>query len=158
MEPKEKLNFLGIGPKIALWTFPALAVSLILAYSFPQLFRLRFLPASLHLWIGWLLLGIGIIFYFATVRSLLTGLKQNKLITTGTFHLCQNPLYTSIIVFIISAVSVFTASWLVFLSSVVAYAAFKKNIQTEYDQLSRIFGEEYNEYRKKTRELFPIPK
>jgi protein-S-isoprenylcysteine O-methyltransferase Ste14 len=158
MEQQEKLSFLGVGPRIAIWTIPTLAISLVLAYSLPQFFRIHILPYGMHVWIGWILLAIGIIFYVATVRTLISGLKQNKLITTGTFRLCQNPLYAALILFIIPAVSFLTASWLVFLSSVVAYLAFKKYIQSEYDQLSRIFGEEYNEYRKKTRELLPLPK
>ena len=158
MEQNEKLSMMGVGPRIALWTFPTLAISLVLAYSLPQFFRIRILPCYAHIWIGWILLSIGIIFYGATARTLLIGLKQNKLITTGTYRLSQNPLYASLILFIIPAVSFLTASWLVMLTSVVAYFAFKKYIQAEYDQLSRIFGEEYNEYRKKTREIIPLPK
>jgi protein-S-isoprenylcysteine O-methyltransferase Ste14 len=157
MEQSEKLSFLGIGPKIAVWTIPSLAATIILAYSFPQFFRIHILPFSLNLWIGWILLGAGMIFYFATVRTLIKGLNQNKLMTTGTFRLCRNPLYASIIVFIIPAVSLLTASWLVFLCSFIAYFSFKKYIQSEYDQLSRIFGDEYREYSRKTREIIPLP-
>lgn len=158
MEQKEKLSFLGVGPKIAIWTFPALAISLFLANSFPQFFRPRLLPYGIHIWIGWILLVFGLIFYVITARTLISGLKQNKLITTRTYRLCQNPLYAALILFIIPSISFLTASWLVMLSSIVAYLAFKKNIQAEYDRLSRMFGEEYNEYRKRTREFIPLPK
>ena len=83
MAQQEKLSFLGIGPRIALWTFPSIALSLVLAYCFPQFFRIRILPAILHVWIGWILTICGIIFYVATIPTLLNGLKQNKLITKG---------------------------------------------------------------------------
>ena len=158
MNQQEKLSILGVGPKIAIWTLPSLAISLILAYSFPQFFRLQILPDWVHVVAGWFLLLFGLTFYIITVQTLFSGLKQNKLITTGTYRLCQNPLYAVLILFIIPAISLLTASWLVLLASLVAYLAFKRNIHTEYDQLSRMFGEEYIEYKKKTREFFPLPK
>jgi len=157
MEQQEKLSTLGVGPKIAIWTLPSLVISLILAYSFPQFFRLHLLPDWVHVAAGWFLLLLGLTFYIITVQTLFSGLKQNKLITTGTYKLCQNPLYAVLILFIIPAISLLTASWLVLLTSPIAYIAFKKNIQAEYDQLLRMFGEEYIEYKKNTREFFPLP-
>jgi protein-S-isoprenylcysteine O-methyltransferase Ste14 len=59
---------------------------------------------------------------------------------------------------VIPAISFLIASWLVIISSLIAYLAFKKNIGKEYAQLQRIIGDEYIAYRKKTREIIPLPK
>jgi len=152
-----KLNFLGIGPRIALVLLPWLALTIILSVLYEGYFSYvsgnsKFLTVS-----GIVLLGLGLIFYVSTVRLLLNGLKNTKLITKGAYSLCQNPLYSSIILLIIPSVSLLINSWLVLTSSIAGYAIFKICIKKEYFELEKFFGEEYINYKNQTPEFFPIP-
>ncbi len=77
--------------------------------------------------------------------------------TTGTYSLCQNPLYASLILMIIPALSLLLNSWLILTSCIVGYIIFKRNIQQEYAELRRFFGESYLQYKNDTPEFFPFP-
>ena len=54
----------------------------------------------------------------------------------------------------IPALSLMMNSWLVLTSSIVAYIVFKFYIKDEQDELEKVFGEEYLEYKRKTSEFF----
>lgn len=154
----EKLSFLGIGPKIAIFSLPLVAISIIASYLWPEWFRMSFIPRPVELVTGWIVLAGGLVFYAVTVRGLLKGLRENRLITGGAYRLCQNPLYAAFIFFFLPAVALLTGSWLVLISDIAFYVAFKLYIRQEYEQLERLFGEEYLDYRRRTRELLPLPK
>jgi protein-S-isoprenylcysteine O-methyltransferase Ste14 len=102
-------------------------------------------------------MAAGLLFYFSTIRLLLKGLKETRLITEGPYKLCQNPLYSSIILCIIPALSLLLNSWLVLTSCIVGYILFKVFIKNEYAELEKYFGEEYLKYKNQTPEFFPIP-
>jgi protein-S-isoprenylcysteine O-methyltransferase Ste14 len=106
---------------------------------------------------GIVLLIIGLIFYFSTVRFLLKGLKETKLMTKGPYSLCQNPLYASLILLVIPALSLILNSWLILTASFVGYFLFKSFINREYSELEKFFGEDYLKYKSETPEFFPLP-
>ena len=150
-----KLNFLGIGPKMAVVLLPWLAASIVLSS-----FRISFFKFTsehyqiLHI-TGMILMAFGLIFYFSTVRLLLKGLRETILVTSGPYRLCQNPLYASLILFVIPALSLILNSWLVLTSSITGYILFKLFIKSEYSELEQFFGQDYINYREKTPEFFP---
>jgi protein-S-isoprenylcysteine O-methyltransferase Ste14 len=88
---------------------------------------------------------------------LLKGLKETRLMTAGTYSLCQNPLYASLILMIIPALSILLNSWLIVTSSIVGYIVFKRFIYREYSELEGFFGQEYLQYKNSTPEFFPFP-
>jgi protein-S-isoprenylcysteine O-methyltransferase Ste14 len=152
-----KLNFLGIGPKIAVILIPWLAATIVLSCLHIKTFM--FVPEGSRIIFiaGIVLLITGILFYLSTVRMLLKGLKETRLMTTGTYGLCQNPLYASLILMIIPALSLLLNSWLILTSGIVGYLIFKRNIQHEYAELEGFFGDSYLQYKKDTPEFFPFP-
>jgi protein-S-isoprenylcysteine O-methyltransferase Ste14 len=152
-----KLNFLGIGPKIAVALLPWLLISFVLSIHFRKVFAFTHEKSSVLFFSGVVILLLGLVFYGATVRLLLKGLKETRLVTNGAFSLCQNPLYSSIILFIIPALSLIVNSWLVLTSSVIGYLLFKINIKKEYNELEKFFGDQYIKYKNETPEFFPIP-
>lgn len=151
-----RLNSFGIGPKIAIVLLPWLAASIYLS-SFISLFEYPTEARSFLKIAGIIIMVSGLIFYFSTVRLLLRGLKETKLVTEGPYSLCQNPLYASLLFLVIPALSLLLNSWLVLSTSVVGYFLVKFFIKSEYSELEKFFGEDYIKYRQETPELFPIP-
>jgi protein-S-isoprenylcysteine O-methyltransferase Ste14 len=153
----EKLSFLGAGPKIARITLPWLALTIVLTLIKKDLFVFTTSNIQLVRYIGFVILGTGLLFYFVTVRGLLKGLKETKLITTGGFYLCQNPLYASLILILFPGIALISNSWLILTTSGIGFIMFKINIKSEYTELERIFGESYLKYKRETPEFFPFP-
>ena len=153
----KKLNFLGIGPKIAIVLLPWLAASIILSSINIRVFKYASEASIVILTAGIVLMAAALIFYFSTVRLLLKGLKETRLMTTGPYKYTQNPLYAAIILFIIPALSLILNSWLVLTTSFVGYILFKLFIKHEYEELEKFFGEDYLKYKSKTSEFFPLP-
>jgi protein-S-isoprenylcysteine O-methyltransferase Ste14 len=152
-----KLNPLGIGPKIAIILLPWLAASIILSRMRNKYFE--FTEGNSHILhiSGIVLMVIGLVFYFATARLLLKGLKETRLITSGPYSICQNPLYVSLILLVIPALSLILNSWLVLTSSIVGFILFKLFIKSENKELEKFFGEDYLKYKRETPEFFPLP-
>ena len=152
-----KLNFLGIGPKIAMMLIPWLAATIVLSCLHIETFKFVAEGSKMIFIAGIVLLIIGIVFYLSTVMMLMKGLKETRLMTTGTYGLCQNPLYVSLILMIIPALSLLLNSWLILTSGIVGYIIFKRYIHHEYAELERFFGDRYLQYKKDTPEFFPFP-
>jgi len=152
----QKLSPLGIGPKIGIIALPFLAIAITLTIMYPEIFSFGPETKKPLLIAGIVVMIVALVFYAATARALLEGLKNNKLVTTGPFRYCQNPLYAVMILLLIPGLGLLLNSWMVLITSVIAYIIFKINIHTEYEEMERIFGEEYRDYRKKTPEFFPF--
>ena len=157
IEKMKKLNALGIGPKIGIVAIPWFIVTLLLSIYYKETF---YVGETLHrplTIIGIVLLAIGVIFYAITVRLLLKGIKTTTLQTGGTYYLCQNPLYTCMILMIVPGIALWVNSWLMLTTSIVAYIMFRINIKSEYNEMESFFGEKYLEYKKNTPEFWPFP-
>ena len=107
--------------------------------------------------VGIAFLSIGALLYLFTLPALLKGLKETKLVTTGTFYLCCNPLYSSLILFIIPGVSFMMNSWLVLTTSIIGFTLLKIFIRSEYMEMEKFFGSEFRKYRAETPEFLPFP-
>ncbi len=130
-------------------------MTLILNYFYPAIFSFG---AGARKWIliaGIVILALALVCYGLTVKSLLMGLQNTRLMTTGTCHYCRNPLYATIILLVIPGLALVVNSWLVLTASLVGYITFKWNIHSEDEEMERFFGEEYRKYRAETPEFFP---
>jgi protein-S-isoprenylcysteine O-methyltransferase Ste14 len=153
----EKLNFYGIGPKMARIVLPWLAVTITLTLVFKNAFTCSEAGSRNLFYAGLAILISGLVFYFTTIPLLLKGLKETKLVTNGAYYLCCNPLYASILLLIIPGISLMMNSWLVITTSVAGYIIFKIVIRNEYMEMEKFFGDEYRRYREITPEFFPFP-
>ena len=153
----EKLNFFGVGPKIGRITLPYLAITITLTILFPGIFTFGQLLKEPLLIAGIILIAIALAFYFTTLRLMLPGIKSNRLITSGAYRLCRNPLYSALLLFFIPGLGLLLNSWLILTTPIVGYLVFRKFIHEEEEQLERIFGDEYRSYHEKTSMLFPNP-
>lgn len=152
----KKLDFYGIGPKIGIVLISCLAVSIVISCISDSFNFIQERSSGLTI-AGAILLVFGLIFYFSSVRLLLNGLKEGKLVTNVTFSLCQNPLYMSFILFLIPAISLLLNSWLLLTASLIGFILLKVHAQKEYQMLEEFFGNEYLKYRKETPEFIPLP-
>jgi protein-S-isoprenylcysteine O-methyltransferase Ste14 len=150
----EKISPLGIGPKIGIVALPYLAAAIVLTLVYPEIFSFGPLAKRPLLIAGILVLAIGLVFYAATGKTLLKGLKENKLMTTGPYRYSQNPLYAVMILLMIPGIALALNSWIVVTTSLIAFIIFKINIHTEYEEMEKFFGDEYREYQKRTPEFF----
>jgi len=155
---KTSMTLFGCGPKLALLCLPYIILSLIVMYMYPEFFDLRFLNSIYAKVTGLIWLGFGIIFWIYSAVFFLKYFKPGELITRGPFGLCRNPIYSSIIVFIIPSMALIFHSGLTFSISLVLYIGFKISIHGETNVLRRIFGEEYEIYEKSVNEIFPFPR
>lgn len=152
----KKMDFFGVGPKIGKVLLPWLAVTIVVSCIFDWCNFYAERNSALTI-LGAVLLVFGLVFYFSSVRSLLSGLKEGKLVTTGTFYLCQNPLYMSFVLFFIPATALLLNSWLVLTSSIVGFILLKVYVGNEYMVLEEAFGNEYVKYKNETPEFSPLP-
>jgi protein-S-isoprenylcysteine O-methyltransferase Ste14 len=153
----KKLNFFGAGPKIALLLLPYLFLVLIITFKWHNIFAITGDGSNVLTISGIVMVVTGFVFYVSAVLGLKGGLKDTRLVTNGAYYFCQNPLYSSIILFIIPGVSFWINSWLVLTAAIAGYVVFKVSIRKEYLELGDFFGEEYLNYRNKTPEFFPFP-
>jgi protein-S-isoprenylcysteine O-methyltransferase Ste14 len=155
---KTSMTLGGCGPKLALLSLPYIILSLIVMRKYPEFFDLKFLDFPFVKGLGLLWLGLGIIFWIYSAIFFLKHFKAGKLITRGTFALCRNPIYSSIIVFIVPSLALLFHSGLIFSIALVLYVGFKISIHGESILLRRNFGEEYETYEKSVNEIIPFPR
>ncbi len=152
-----KLNFMGIGPKVGAIILPWLAAAIFLTLKFKSKFSYFEDGNKILFFIGLIMVIIGSIMYFLTAPALLKGLKETRLVTTGTFYLCCNPLYASIIILIIPGISLMMNSWLILTASIAGFTLFKIFIKSEYAEMEKFFGDDFRKYKAGTPEFFPFP-
>jgi protein-S-isoprenylcysteine O-methyltransferase Ste14 len=121
--------------------------------GWPAAFRLRSAPHTVFLVAGVLLLGITLLVF--AITSMTRGHSGGRLVTSGVFALCRHPLYAAWIVFIIPGITLLTRSWLLMITPLVAYTAFKLLIHEEDNHLRLRFGPAYLDYGNKVNELMP---
>ena len=152
-----KLNYLGIGPKIGIVSIPWLLATIIAGSNKFVSFAYSTRNTNTLLLFGIALLIIGLILYFTTLKLLLKGIKETRLITTGSYSICQNPIYSVYLLILIPSLSLIFNSWLILTSSIVGYILFKIFIISEYKELEKIFGLDYLKYKNETAEFLPCP-
>jgi protein-S-isoprenylcysteine O-methyltransferase Ste14 len=152
------MTLFGCGPKLALICLPYVILSLIVMYRYPEFFDLKYVNFTYVKVLGFIWLVLGVSYWMYSAIFFLKYFKPGNLITKGPFALCRNPIYSSIIVFIIPSLGLIFHSWLIFSIALVLYIGFKISIHGESNVLKRIFGDEYEIYETSVNEIIPFPK
>lgn len=150
-----KLDGYGAGPKIGLMTMPYLIFSVAMTLCYPKIFTFPVWAKPATLFVGVLLLLVGFGLYFYTSRQLLKGKRENRLVVEGCYKWSRNPLYLCITALLMPGFALLMNSWLVLLTSIVGYVAFRRLIHSENEELESDFGEAYRSYYNRTPALFP---
>jgi protein-S-isoprenylcysteine O-methyltransferase Ste14 len=90
------------------------------------------------------------------VIQLLTGFPKGKLITTGAYGLCRNPIYSSFILFVLPAISLLTLTWVYAAVSLFMLLWVILFIGKEEKQLAAAFGKEYDDYKSRVDRVIPF--
>ncbi|HLN21120.1 MAG TPA: methyltransferase [Bacteroidales bacterium] len=154
----KSMTLFGCGPKLALMCLPYIILSLSVMFVYPEFFSIGVLDNMPVKMAGFIWLGLGCTFWIYSAIYFLKNFKPGELITSGPFSLCRNPIYASIIVFIIPSLALIFHSGLLFTIAIVLYIGFKLSIHGETIVLRRIFGEKYEKYEESVNEIFPFPR
>lgn len=154
-ESKESFTLLSLFGMVLL-------VALIIYVFYPSMFPWMQLPlGAIVRWIGVIIGIICVPFIGWILRSLgesfsktLTIQKDHKLVTTGPYSRVRHPIYSVhtfwfLSFFLISTNLLFGICWILWLAYVIV------RVPQEEKMLIEQFGEEYEEYMKRTGSLFP---
>jgi protein-S-isoprenylcysteine O-methyltransferase Ste14 len=149
------MNIIGQGGKIILSMLPGLLLAIWLQLQFPAIAALPQGLAFLR-FPGYLLLLLGLLLWGAAVVQLLAGFPKGKLVTSGAYSVVRNPIYASVALFILPAVSLLTLTWVYFLPALCLAAGVILFIRKEEHQLTQAFGQEYTAYLARVDRLIPF--
>jgi protein-S-isoprenylcysteine O-methyltransferase Ste14 len=152
------MTLFGCGPKLAILCLPYIILSLTVMFRYPEFLNMGFLDLAIVKYLGLIWLVMGIIFWIYSAVHFIRYFKPGILITDGPFALSRNPIYSSIIVFIIPSLGLIFHSGIILSIALVLYLGFKLTIHGETIVLRRIFGEEYDRYEKSVNEMLPFPR
>ena len=104
---------------------------------------------------GMILAAAGMLLWADSVRLVLKGSRENRLITTGAFKLTRNPMYAAIMLFIIPGGALILNNLLFILASAPMLIVFKLLIGREERRLREQYGSAYEEYAGRVSRLIP---
>jgi protein-S-isoprenylcysteine O-methyltransferase Ste14 len=151
------MNIVGQGGKIILFVLPSLIAAISIHAYLPQIgtlpTRLSFIRPA-----GYLLLLPGLVLWGTAVIQLMVGFSRGKLVTTGAYGVVRNPIYSSAAFFILPAISLITLTWVYLVVSFFLYAGVMLFIGKEELQLTKAFGQQYEDYLERVDRLVPFKK
>jgi protein-S-isoprenylcysteine O-methyltransferase Ste14 len=153
---EEKMSRWGIGPMFAFLSLGYGLITLSISCYFHPFFQMGFFPYRIVVVLGVLLIGIGLPFFFISVKTVTLAYQAEELVTGGIFTCCRHPLYASWVVFIVPGVALSANSWILLTTPVVMYVVLRLLVGKEESYLGAVFGPEYLEYKKRVPCIVPI--
>ena len=151
------MSIVGQGGKIILFVLPSLIAAIWVHANLPQFAAL---PKSISFVkpVGYFLLLPGLILWATAVIQLMVGFSKGELVTTGAYGVARNPIYSSATFFILPAAALLTLTWVYFVVSIFLYIGVMIFIGEEEKQLTKAFGNEYEDYMARVDRLIPLKK
>jgi len=149
------MNIIGQGAKIMLLAFPAAVAAIALHVYMPAFARLA-VPPTILIPIGICFLILGLALWATAVVQLLIGFPKGKLVRTGAYGVCRNPIYSSFALFILPGISFVTGTWVYLTVSIFLVAAVTIYIHKEEEKLQQVFGAEYEKYLTTVSRVLPF--
>ena len=145
----------GVGPCIVLSSLAYAAATGIATYFWPGACLISVVPYPVFVVVGVVLLALGAPMLIVAGRAAMIAYNRDELATTGIFSIVRNPIYSAWIVFLIPGLAMFSRSWPVLLTPLVASLVFKVLVRQEDEYLEKRFGDTYLEYKSRVNELIP---
>jgi len=155
MAANQRMSIWGIGPSVAAPSILCGALAGVATWLWPEWFSIPWVPYPVVLVVGLVLLVLGIVFQMIVGRALTRAYGQDRLVTTGPYAICRNPLYANIILTITPGIALVCGSWLMLTTSLVMYVLVRVRVRREELYLEERFGQEYLDYRRRTNAIFP---
>jgi protein-S-isoprenylcysteine O-methyltransferase Ste14 len=158
IESPRGLSPTGVGPIFMLRLLPLLVAAIAATLVWPEVARFPTRPNAPFVAAGLVWLAAGVMFWTATVRRFLRGFRRGELIVDGTFAWCRNPLYASLVFFLLPAIGLVTETWTFLALVPVAVALVLPLVRREERDLASVFGAEWEAYAAHTGRLLPLPR
>jgi protein-S-isoprenylcysteine O-methyltransferase Ste14 len=140
------MNIVGQGGKIIIFTLPFAIIAIMIHVLLPAVATLPEIFIIVKP-LGYVLLVPGILLWLSGVVQLVKDFPKGKLITTGAYGICRNPIYSSMILLVLPAISIITGTWVYFVVAFFLFLGVIIFIRKEEDKLLQVFGAEYQAYR-----------
>jgi protein-S-isoprenylcysteine O-methyltransferase Ste14 len=150
------MNVFGVGPKLVFYTILYTLLVVGISVKSPGVFQMSFLPHTVRVTLGVLLVVVGLVWYVLSAKTILKGFPAGKLCTTGVYALCRHPLYASWGVSIIPGIVLLADNWLAFTIPIFMCAVMKFLVVEEERWLEKKFGKKYQAYQKRVPGLLPL--
>jgi len=147
----------GVGPRMGLALAPWLAAAIGLRWWAPEMSAIPLLPPMPRFALGAVLLALGLAFWVWSAIHFIRRFFAGRLLTSGPFAWCRNPIYASFIVLLIPAAALMADAWPLLAADAALYVIFRKYIGVEDRMLADRFGAGYQAYRLRVGELVPLP-
>jgi len=155
LEADNGMNIVGQGARIMLFTAPVAVAAVVAHRLVPDLVRIP-LPRSVLTPLGLALVLAGLAFWLTAIVQLLIGFPRGKLVTTGAYGVCRNPIYSSMALVVLPGLSLLTGTWVYLLVGAVLYRGVLIFIRKEERDLLRVFGDEYRSYSARVHRILPF--
>ena len=152
---KQKLSKWGIGPIFVFYSIGYSIIMLLLNRYFYPIFKIEIVPYLVLVIIGIFLLVIGIPFFIIAMITVWRAYNSNTLVTSGIYRCCRHPLYASWVVFIVPGIILLVNSWIGLTTPIFMYFVLRVLVRKEEEDLEKLFGSEYREYKKKVPCILP---
>jgi protein-S-isoprenylcysteine O-methyltransferase Ste14 len=137
----------GRGPRIMLATLPFVVVGLLINALVPRFFRVGGPPRWLRVF-SLAVLTVGLVNWVTCVALILRNVPRRKLITTGPYRLVRHPLYVGFAFLVLPWPGLLLNTWLGVAVGGVLYAWSRVFSRDEEGVLARLFGPEWERYRR----------
>jgi len=145
----------GAGPKFAIYSVICFSVMFALSRFFTPIFTITVAHKSTIVWVGILLIVVGIPFYLLSIVPVIRAFKAKRLLTTGTYGMCRHPVYSAWIVFFVPGIALLLNSWALLAAPIVMYFIAVALVNQEDSYLEETFGNEYISYRNRVPSIIP---
>ena len=154
---EKRISRWGIGPKTFVPSLTYTLVAWAATTAWPGAFLLRSLPGFVAT-LGFALISLGLLLWIVGAVTVMRAYNRDQLVTSGVFALVRHPVYAAWITLVFPGLALFTQSWPMFITPLLAYAIFRHFIHREDEYLEQRFGRPYLEYRRRVNEVIPIPR
>jgi protein-S-isoprenylcysteine O-methyltransferase Ste14 len=145
----KKMSVMGIGHKAGIIAGVYFAITVLIDYMFPTMFRIAADGDKILFKVGIIMAVAGFALNLAAASRMLKAYKSGRLATKGLYAIFLNPMYTMQILVTLPGITLLFNSWLVMTTTIVAFITVKVLVKEEERYLEDKFGNVYRDYRKK---------
>lgn len=149
------MNIIGQGRFIMMFALPSLIAAIFLHVKFPHFAHLP-IQENVSFIAGIIFFLFGFSLWLTALIQLLRDFPKGKLVTSGAYGICRNPLYGSVAFFILPSITFFTNTWVYLIVSFFIYLGASIFLPKEEKVLEKVFGEEYKNYSIKVNRFIPF--